>query len=60
MDVREDALVGPAAYWAEQLLALADSQRIDTFILWPSGDVDTQLELFAGDVAPLVRASSDA
>lgn len=58
VDEREDALVGPVAYWADRLLGLAQSHALDTFILWPAGDVDAQLELFAAQVAPLVRAGA--
>jgi len=55
VEPREDAVVGPVGYWADTLLELADAHRIDTFVLWPSGDVDRQLELFATRVAPRVR-----
>lgn len=55
VDARDDALVGPADYWADRLLDLTATHRIDTFVLWPSDDVDAQLELFATEVAPRVR-----
>lgn len=58
VDEREDAIVGPAQYWADRLVGLAESHSLDTFILWPAGDVDVQLELFTTHVAPQVRASA--
>lgn len=55
-DDREDAIVGPVSLWVDRLLGLAHEHRIDAFVLWPSGDVDAQLQLFAEQVAPAVRA----
>ena len=52
---REDAIVGPPDHWVQTLLDLAATHRIDTFVLWPSGDIDAQLDLFATEVAPAVR-----
>jgi len=55
-DDRDDAIVGPVSFWVDRLVALAGEHRIDAFVLWPGGDVDAQLELFAEQVAPAVRA----
>lgn len=50
------AIVGPPQMWVERLLMLAAEHRIDSFVLWPRGDEDTQLARFALEVAPQVRA----
>ncbi len=52
------AIVGPPDLWVEVLLELAEDYGMDTFVLWPRGDVDEQLARFAMEVAPAVRASS--
>ncbi len=49
------AIVGPPAYWRDQLLELAHRHHIDAFVLMPTGDVDTQLARFALEVVPAVR-----
>lgn len=56
VEQRDDAIVGPPDHWVATLLELAGTHRIDTFVLWPSGDVDAQLDLFCTEVAPAVRA----
>jgi alkanesulfonate monooxygenase SsuD/methylene tetrahydromethanopterin reductase-like flavin-dependent oxidoreductase (luciferase family) len=53
------AIVGPPSLWADRLLRLAADHRIDTVILWTRGDEDEQLERFALEVVPQVRAASD-
>jgi alkanesulfonate monooxygenase SsuD/methylene tetrahydromethanopterin reductase-like flavin-dependent oxidoreductase (luciferase family) len=55
VEQRDDAIVGPPDHWVQTLLDLAATHRIDTFVLWPSGDIDAQLDLFATEVAPAVR-----
>jgi alkanesulfonate monooxygenase SsuD/methylene tetrahydromethanopterin reductase-like flavin-dependent oxidoreductase (luciferase family) len=57
VEAREDAIVGPPEHWAERLLELHRTHRLDTYVFWPSGDVDAQLDLFAEQVAPAVRAA---
>jgi alkanesulfonate monooxygenase SsuD/methylene tetrahydromethanopterin reductase-like flavin-dependent oxidoreductase (luciferase family) len=53
-----EQITGPAAYWTEVLLRLHDEHRVDTFNLWPAaGDEPSQLERFAHDVIPAVRAA---
>jgi len=51
------AIVGPVDYWVECLLALAEEHQMDTFVLWARPeDEDAQLQQFALEVAPAVRA----
>lgn len=50
------SIEGTAAYWVDQLLRLYNDYRMDTFILWSDGDVDQQIERFAQDVIPAVKA----
>ena len=47
-------LRGPVSQWTEELTNLAITYRFDTFIFW--GEGDGQLERFAEEVAPSVRA----
>jgi alkanesulfonate monooxygenase SsuD/methylene tetrahydromethanopterin reductase-like flavin-dependent oxidoreductase (luciferase family) len=51
------AIIGPASYWRDRLLHLAAEHRISTFVLWPDGDIDDQLQRFAREVVPAVRAA---
>jgi alkanesulfonate monooxygenase SsuD/methylene tetrahydromethanopterin reductase-like flavin-dependent oxidoreductase (luciferase family) len=48
---------GPAAYWVDELSGLATDVGIDAFIFWPAEDEIAQIELFASEVAPAVRAA---
>jgi alkanesulfonate monooxygenase SsuD/methylene tetrahydromethanopterin reductase-like flavin-dependent oxidoreductase (luciferase family) len=48
---------GPAAQWVDTLCALALNSGIDTFIFWPQGNILEQIERFAVDVIPQVRAN---
>jgi alkanesulfonate monooxygenase SsuD/methylene tetrahydromethanopterin reductase-like flavin-dependent oxidoreductase (luciferase family) len=48
-------LEGPASQWVETLTRLALEFGMDTFIYWPSGDRERQVELFASEIAPAVR-----
>jgi alkanesulfonate monooxygenase SsuD/methylene tetrahydromethanopterin reductase-like flavin-dependent oxidoreductase (luciferase family) len=50
-------LEGSVSKWVGQLSRLVLEIGIDTFIYWPSGDQEHQVELFAGEVAPAVRES---
>lgn len=55
---RRERLVGPVSYWVEELASLVDI-GMDAFIFWPgTGDPLGQVELFASEVAPSVRAST--
>ena len=44
-------LQGPENQWVDQLRWLNQSHRIDTFILWPRGDVVDQVRRFAAVAA---------
>lgn len=50
-------LRGPENQWVDQLAWLHEAHRIDTFILWPRGDVVDQVRRFAG-VARRMRDST--
>ncbi len=54
----DTAIVGPPSYWRDRLLHLAAEHRIETFVLWPDGDIDEQLQRFAREVVPAVRAQA--
>ena len=49
---------GPAAGWVEELMRLALEVGMDAFIFWPDEDSLRQVEAFASEVAPAVRAES--
>jgi len=48
-------LQGPASKWVETISGFALEHGMDTFIYWPSEDLERQVELFAGEVVPGVR-----
>ena len=48
-------LDGPAQRWAETLTGFVIEHGMDTFIFWPAGDHERQVEVFANEVAPAVR-----
>jgi alkanesulfonate monooxygenase SsuD/methylene tetrahydromethanopterin reductase-like flavin-dependent oxidoreductase (luciferase family) len=50
-------LDGPAGQWVEQLLPLVVETGMDTFVLWASESPASQLERFAAEVAPGLRAA---
>jgi alkanesulfonate monooxygenase SsuD/methylene tetrahydromethanopterin reductase-like flavin-dependent oxidoreductase (luciferase family) len=47
---------GTAGHWADQISHLYHEYRMDTFIFWGSGDVGQQIEVFAQEVVPAVKA----
>ncbi|MFB8754629.1 LLM class flavin-dependent oxidoreductase [Streptomyces nigra] len=49
-------LVGDVQEWADTLGDWALRLGFDTFIFWPTGDAEKQLEVFASHVVPAVRA----
>jgi alkanesulfonate monooxygenase SsuD/methylene tetrahydromethanopterin reductase-like flavin-dependent oxidoreductase (luciferase family) len=49
-------LKGPLGQWVEQLTALAIDHGIDSFILWPEGDLVEQVRRFA-ELTEQVRVS---
>lgn len=50
-------LQGPPAHWVEVLTSFVLELGFDTFIFWPAEDPIRQLERFAGEVVPGVRAA---
>jgi alkanesulfonate monooxygenase SsuD/methylene tetrahydromethanopterin reductase-like flavin-dependent oxidoreductase (luciferase family) len=50
-------LHGPPEHWIETLTGFVLELDFDTFILWPEEDVLLQVERFAAEVAPAVRAN---
>jgi alkanesulfonate monooxygenase SsuD/methylene tetrahydromethanopterin reductase-like flavin-dependent oxidoreductase (luciferase family) len=53
-------LDGPAQRWVDELTELVLDAGVDTFVLWAAEPRARQLERFAGEVAPAVRATVDA
>jgi alkanesulfonate monooxygenase SsuD/methylene tetrahydromethanopterin reductase-like flavin-dependent oxidoreductase (luciferase family) len=50
-------LHGPPEHWIETLTGFVLELDFDAFILWPEEDVLLQVERFAAEVAPAVRAN---
>lgn len=50
-------LVGPASHWVAELTRYATEFGMDTFVYWPLADHVHQVERFAADVVPAVRAA---
>jgi alkanesulfonate monooxygenase SsuD/methylene tetrahydromethanopterin reductase-like flavin-dependent oxidoreductase (luciferase family) len=50
-------LVGPVSHWIEELTRFAVELGMDTFIFWPPEDRMHQIERFAAEVVPGVRAA---
>jgi hypothetical protein len=48
---------GPVEHWVETLTGFALELGFDTFIFWPGGRAPHQVERFAEEVAPGVRAA---
>lgn len=51
-------LDGPVERWIDQLTGLASDQHIDGFIFWPPDPETSQIERFAAEIVPAVRARS--
>jgi alkanesulfonate monooxygenase SsuD/methylene tetrahydromethanopterin reductase-like flavin-dependent oxidoreductase (luciferase family) len=51
----EGPLEGPASQWVQTLTEFALEYGMDTFIYWPSGDHERQVEIFADEVMPAVK-----
>ncbi|MCZ7590244.1 MAG: LLM class flavin-dependent oxidoreductase [Gaiella sp.] len=49
-------LHGPPEHWVETLRGFATGLGFDTFVFWPDEDPRAQLELFASEVVPALRA----
>ena len=56
----EGLLEGPVSKWIETLTSFALELGMDTFIYWPSGERERQVELFAGEIVPAVREAVSA
>ncbi len=52
-----DLLHGPPEHWIETLTGFADELRFDGFVFSPAGDVLPQVERFAAEIVPAVRAN---
>jgi alkanesulfonate monooxygenase SsuD/methylene tetrahydromethanopterin reductase-like flavin-dependent oxidoreductase (luciferase family) len=52
----EGFLTGPVDYWVDELTRLVIEVGMDTFIYWPADDRLPQLERFAAEIVPAVRA----
>jgi hypothetical protein len=50
-------LDGPAEQWVDELTGLALEQGMDTFVFGPVESPLAQVERFAAEVAPAVRAA---
>jgi hypothetical protein len=48
-------LEGPVDQWVETLVGWALDLRLDTFVFWPPDASTSQIERFAGEIAPAVR-----
>jgi alkanesulfonate monooxygenase SsuD/methylene tetrahydromethanopterin reductase-like flavin-dependent oxidoreductase (luciferase family) len=48
-------LDGPVSRWVETFTEFVLEHGMDTFIYWPSGDHERQVEIFAGEVVPAVK-----
>ncbi len=53
----EGPLTGPVDHWVETLSAWAVELRLESFVFWPSDSGTDQVERFAAEVVPAVRAS---
>ena len=51
----EGLLEGPVSTWVQTLTEFALEYGMDTFIYWPSGDHEHQVEIFADEVVPAVK-----
>jgi alkanesulfonate monooxygenase SsuD/methylene tetrahydromethanopterin reductase-like flavin-dependent oxidoreductase (luciferase family) len=53
----DQPLVGPVSQWVNELTRYAVDHGMDTFVYWPVDDHVRQLEVFAQEVGPAVRAA---
>ena len=54
---RGELLQGPPEHWVETLADWATRLHVDTFVFWPQEAVREQVERFAAEVVPGVRAA---
>jgi alkanesulfonate monooxygenase SsuD/methylene tetrahydromethanopterin reductase-like flavin-dependent oxidoreductase (luciferase family) len=52
-----EPLAGPPEWWAETLMGFAED-GFDTFVFWPVEPSPRQVELFSGEVVPLLSEST--
>jgi alkanesulfonate monooxygenase SsuD/methylene tetrahydromethanopterin reductase-like flavin-dependent oxidoreductase (luciferase family) len=57
IDLPAHGPAGSAEEWTARLAGLALEQGFDTFVFWPPDNAPEQVERFAADVAPAVRAA---
>jgi alkanesulfonate monooxygenase SsuD/methylene tetrahydromethanopterin reductase-like flavin-dependent oxidoreductase (luciferase family) len=55
---RRGLLEGPPEHWIETLTEFARDLGFDTFIFWPDEEPSDQLERFAGEIVPHLRAGA--
>lgn len=55
---RGDVLEGPPEHWVETLAGWAVGMDVDTFVFWPRETTAEQVERFAAEIAPAVRAAT--
>jgi hypothetical protein len=53
-----EPLAGPPEWWAERLSSLVDD-GFDTLVFWPVDPTPEQVQLFAGQVVPLLSNQED-
>jgi len=52
----KDEMIGPVAYWVDELARLHQEYRVDTFLFWPVGGREReQIEVFAQEIIPAIR-----
>lgn len=54
---RRGVLVGPVQQWVDEIVRYYRDLRMDTFLFWPINDELAQMERFAAEVVPAVRAA---
>ncbi|MGH3093452.1 MAG: LLM class flavin-dependent oxidoreductase, partial [Gaiellaceae bacterium] len=55
---RGELLEGPPEHWVETLADWAMRLHVDSFVFWPKESTPEQVEHFASEVAPAVRAAT--
>ena len=55
---RGELLEGPPEHWVETLADWALRLHVDSFVFWPKEATPEQVERFASEVAPVVRAAT--
>lgn len=53
---RKGIIAGSVNHWADELARYYRELRMDTFILWPIGDEEAQVRLFAEEVVPAFQS----